>query len=158
MKCCANSIFYLKCCFICLQGSYFCSLNAFFSSAVWKNKWWAAILFVYTWQHMFLGHVKIAKIFCRLSIFFFFFQKNGKFWSVCFCLFVFCFWFFFRKGKAWKMATLENWNLILENGEMEALHINGKLSVALILNVKGVALLYVCSQSQTNTGRSAGGK
>ena len=39
-----------KCCFICLLGSYFCSLNALFSSSVGGNVCRAAILFVYTWR------------------------------------------------------------------------------------------------------------
>ena len=39
-----------KCCFICLLGSYFCSLNALFGSPVRGNVCRAAILFVYTWR------------------------------------------------------------------------------------------------------------
>ena len=39
-----------KWCFICLLGSYFCSLNALFGSPVWGNVCRAAILFVYTWR------------------------------------------------------------------------------------------------------------
>ena len=68
-----------NCHFICLLGSYFCSLNALFGSPVWGNVCRAAILFVYTWRSV----SRTLQIFPRFSNFNLLIQKNGKFWSVC---------------------------------------------------------------------------
>ena len=68
-----------KCCFICLLGSYFCSLNALFGSPVWGNVCRAAILFVFTWRSV----SRTLQKFPRFSHFNLLIQKNGKFWSVC---------------------------------------------------------------------------
>ena len=69
-----------NCCFICLLGLYFSSLNVLFGSPVWGNVCRAAILFVYTPGEVFLGH---CKKFPRFSYFNLLIRKNGKFWSVC---------------------------------------------------------------------------
>ena len=68
-----------NCCFICLLGSYFCSLNALFGSPVWGNVCRAAILFVYTWRSV----SRTLQKFPRFSNFNLLIQKNGKFRSVC---------------------------------------------------------------------------
>ena len=68
-----------NCCFICLLGSYFCSLNALFGCPVWGNVCRAAILFVYTWRSV----PRTLQKFPRFSNFNLLIQKNGKFWSVC---------------------------------------------------------------------------
>ena len=68
-----------NCCFICLFGSYFCSLNALFGSPVWGNVCRAAILFVYTWRSV----SRTLQKFPRFSNFNLLIQKNSKFWPVC---------------------------------------------------------------------------
>ena len=85
-----------NCCFICLLGSYFCSLNAVFGSPVWGNVCQVAILFVYTWRSV----SRTLQKFPRLSNFNVLIQKNGQFWSVCTV--------FDRKRKTRKIVNLQN--------------------------------------------------
>ena len=68
-----------KCCFICLLGSYFCSLNAFFGSPVRGNVAEQPFC-LFTPCEVFLEH---CKKFPRFSNFTLLIQKNGKFWPVC---------------------------------------------------------------------------
>ena len=68
-----------KCCFICLLGSYFYSLNALFGSPVWGNVCERPFC-LFTPGEVLLER---CKKFPRFSNFNLLIQKNGKFWSVC---------------------------------------------------------------------------